>query len=144
MPKEITHWRLAERVGQSLGEGPLRQAVRACPKAFMLGSVFHDCGYYAGDSRRYDVASLADRLHGAKGEDTFEVLRLAVTRCVNQPISPPAVSFLAGLATHIAADCVFHPFVYYFTGNYYDSRLERRRAARRAHRRLEVLIDLFV
>jgi len=45
------------------------------------------------------------------------------------------------MVSHIAVDAVFHPLVYYSTGDYYDRDAERRRLARTQHRLFEVYLD---
>jgi hypothetical protein len=142
VPKEITHWIVARRVAERLPAGALADAVRANRSSLLLGSIFHDVAYY-GRGRTAYLVELADRLHGARGEDTHALLRALAPRA--DPIERPwLAAFLVGLLTHVVADSRLHPLVYYFTGNYYDRDRARQAAAAEAHRALEVVIDLRV
>jgi hypothetical protein len=112
MPKEITHWIVAREAASSLDAGTRTgAAVAACPAAFLLGAVAHDGPYYArGDKTK---AAAGDRLHGKGVDDAFE----SVKRILRAEALPPAaLAFSAGVLSHIAADTVFHPAVFYFTG----------------------------
>ncbi len=51
-------------------------------------------------------------------------------------------AFLVGLITHLYADALMHPLIFYLTGPYDARDLRRRTAARQDHRMLETLIDM--
>ncbi len=55
-----------------------------------------------------------------------------------------AAVFLWGAMSHAHVDMIFHPWVVYVTGNYYDSNLVRQNKARTAHRLLETRLDWWV
>lgn len=143
MPKEITHAILAQQIVDRLSDGPLKTAATEHPPAVLLGAAFHDCGYFQlGRRSTCDLEPFSDRLHGAHGEDTFGVLR--ALEAPDADAGPQLRAFLVGVASHIAVDSVFHPCIDYFTGNYHHPDPHRRRLAIQAHRKLEVLLDLFV
>jgi hypothetical protein len=112
MPKEITHWIVAREAAASLDPGTRTgKAVSSSPSAFLLGAVAHDGPYYARGDAELSIAG--DRLHGKGVDDAFA----SVKRVIGvEPLFPAALAFAAGALSHIAADTVFHPAVFYFTG----------------------------
>jgi hypothetical protein len=142
MPKEVAHWVIAQRVMERLPPGRLADAVRRHPNCLALGAIFHDVGYYSRGAAGKALLAFADRLHGARGEDTNEILRQLSPALARIDDKPWLVAFLVGAVTHIVADRELHPLVYYFTGNYYDVDPTKQARAAEAHRRLEALMDL--
>jgi len=142
MPKEVAHWVIARRVMDRLPPGSLADAVRDHPNCLDLGAVFHDVGYYGQGREAGNLEALADRLHGAAGEDTNEILRRLAPDPAESAAKPWLAAFLVGLVTHMVADRKLHPLVYYFTGNYYEEDTRKQQLAATAHRRLEALMDL--
>lgn len=140
MPKEITHWLIADealrRLRQSLPARELRR------EFVMLGATFHDVLYYArrkrGEPSYWDAA---DILHGAHGEDTLEIVRFLLAACLRHPRQTALPSFLLGVITHIAADTVFHPFIYWTAGDWRGK--EALYESQRRHRALEAAIDVY-
>lgn len=113
MPKELTHWHLAARAGAVVTPGPLADAVLAYPEHLLLGAVSHDTAYYALGN---DFAkSVADRLHGTGGVDSFDPFRAFAAR--RQQWGAPGMAFGLGALTHLVADAVFHPLVFSWTGD---------------------------
>lgn len=143
MPKEITHWLLAEKTVAQLPGTRLGDAAQRYPHLVKIGAVFPDLPYYVTgqNERARHAQALGSRYHGAGGEDTYELLR--------QILGPPGhrlpetrLAFMAGVASHLQVDMIFHPGIYYWTGNYYDPDPARRTRAIRNHRRFEALLDL--
>jgi len=97
--------------------------------------------YLRGD---YPAAllELPQRLHGAHGEDTYELLRVYAPHMYSMRSMALPTAVFVGLAAHIFADATLHPLVYHFTGNYYDADPVRRTTAIRRHRTLETLLDM--
>jgi hypothetical protein len=144
MPKEITHWLIAAQVADALKGGVLGNAVASNHCCLRLGAVFHDALFYLPKpSKAAHFLPVAYRLHGTKGEDTYDIVRnLAVTiRNSNRP--GPLIAFLVGVVSHIHADALFHPLVYSLTGNYSDPDPAQRTRSVQAHRRYEALMDLY-
>ena len=134
MPRELTHWLIAGEAADRLPVGRLSDAIRAHRDVYLLGAVAPDSPFYALIGRQHDVLQrVASAVHGADGRDTLGWV----------PDSATAVgwAFIAGVCTHIAADAVFHPFVYYFSGSWKaeDPRVRYRATIR--HVRLETAID---
>ncbi len=142
MPKEVTHWKIANEVRDQLPQGAIAKSVNAFPNVYLLGAVFHDCLYYSSDP--YILSTkLPDFLHGAHEEDTFSVITSLIDmyRTANGEGRDIILSFLAGVASHIFVDVNFHPFIYHYTGNYYDEDLQKREVATKQHRMIESLLD---
>jgi hypothetical protein len=116
MPKELTHWMVARAAASRIDEHALPRtamAIRRCSDAFLLGAVAHDGPFYM----RTDpgMAELGDQLHGKGTDDAYAPIQRVLTTTGAAPPSV-AIAFAAGAASHIAADTVFHPAVFYFTG----------------------------
>ena len=145
MPKEATHWIAARQTAARLAGTGWGEAALRCPNALQMGAVFPDLPYYlAGSSEQArQAAALGNRYHGAGGEDTYDLLR-ALLVSLREEDEPAHRAFLVGVASHLCVDAVFHPWVYYETGNYYDPDPARRTQAVRDHRRFEGLLDLAI
>ncbi len=130
MPKENTHLYFADDVVPALPD-EIRRRISAHPDAYRLGSVFTDTFYYTGHAR------IADILHGWDGSHTGEI----VFAMLDGSSSGGDLCFTLGYLTHCALDMVFHPVLYYLSGNYYDEDPVRRKRAVAAHRRLETRLD---
>lgn len=142
MPRENVHWLVAARAAELLAAGPFGPALARCPNGLRYGAVFHDVLYYLRGEHPEALKELPHRLHGAHGEDTFELLRLYAPHMYARRDTPLPTAFFVGLVAHIFADAALHPLVYHFTGNYYDEDPARRTTAIRRHRALEVLLDM--
>jgi hypothetical protein len=142
MPKEIVHWLVAQRAAEQLSTGPFGPALGRCPNGLKLGAVYHDVLFYLTGEESVGMKELPHKLHGAHGEDTYALLRAQARHLHARQDSPLPTAFFVGLASHIFADAVLHPFVYFHTGNYYDDDPARRTAAIRRHRTLEGLMDM--
>jgi hypothetical protein len=144
MPKEITHWLISDETAKRLGDTCLGRAARGHPNALRFGAVFHDVLFYltGSDPATIHYRAQANRLHGAQGEDTHELLRRVVAVLPASPCRAPLQAFLVGLASHIRTDATFHPLVFYLTGNYHDRDPRARNRAIRRHRQFEAWLDL--
>jgi hypothetical protein len=148
MPKEVTHWLVAQRAADQFG-GPLGEvygaAIRERWPAMLLAAVFHDALYYLRDEAPAPVRELPQRMHGQRGEDTHELLRLQIEhigRAPDQAQSRGRIAAFVGLASHIATDARMHPAVYYLTGRYDDPDPIKRTKAVQRHRLMETIMDI--
>lgn len=172
MPKEITHCLFAEKALHDLAASdfPVRRAVgrellflyEKQKEALLFGSVSPDIFYY-DVAVPWEKASLArgqlwgDLIHGAHGEDTLrhvrEMLRVLKEPELQSPLTGDRplsrdehsllLLFVMGYLAHVALDTLLHPFVYYYSGNYYaDDAAERQRSEAR-HRAIETVYDLW-
>lgn len=142
MPKEIIHWMVARRTAELLASGPFGPALARCPKGLLVASVYHDVLFYLTGDHPEPLKHLPHAMHGAGGEDTFALLTRQASHLHANQGRPLPTAFFVGLASHVFADAVLHPMVYYHTGNYYDTDPARRTAAVRRHRTLESLMDM--
>lgn len=144
MPKEITHWLVAEAVSKKLEGTFLEESLRRNENLLHIGAIIHDAPYYYlkndFDAR---FGSLPTRLHGSV-DDAVELVETLLRHLLDQPEPDRAklTAFLVGLVTHLFADALMHPLIFYLTGPY-DSRDARlRTVARQDHRMLESLVDM--
>ena len=140
MPKEITHWLVANEAMKRCSAPQHRGLVN-------LGAIFHDVLYYArsgGKSEILRCTTVANALHGANGEDTFSLLRACVaigkTTGRTTESNTQLWAFTLGVVSHICTDIAFHPYIYYASGNCLDATTHF--AAWYNHRALESAIDL--
>ena len=113
MPKERSHWLLAQRLADKLVSGPLADAILGYPELVYTGAVAHDSAYYMLDDPKAKAA--ADRLHGTPEHDSFAPFRaLAAQR---EALGAQGLAFGLGALTHLAADVTFHPLVFSWTGD---------------------------
>ncbi len=143
MPKEILHWMIADEAVKKLNGSALGKAASAFPNCLRLGAVFPDLFFYIGgyrNSRHY--LELANAYHGNHGEDTYTILRHLIKLPEKDPFIGQIRAFCAGWIMHIHSDSVFHPLVYYFTGNYNDTDPFVKTRAVQNHRRFETLMDM--
>jgi hypothetical protein len=142
MPRELVHWMVADRAAELLASGPYAAALRQCPNGLRYGAVFHDVLFYLRGEYPDALKDLPKHLHGAQGEDTYELLRVYAPHMYATRSLALPTAFFVGLVAHIFADATIHPLVYHFTGNYYDADPVRRTTAVRRHRTLETLFDM--
>lgn len=141
MPKEFTHWTIAEQVRRArwTRKDMVSQIIAEYPNMYLLGAMAHDSLYYPVFLPKSAGCEAAARnLHVEDITGPFRIPALRYGEAFNRP----AVAFLAGAATHTVIDGVFHPFIYYFSG---DSRSADPQIARNAsvrHRTLETYLDL--
>ena len=144
MPKEITHWLVAEAVSKRLEGTFLGEPLRRNPNLLHIGAIIHDAPYYylKGDfNSRF--GSLPTKLHGTV-DDAVELIESLLRYLLGRSEEEKAQlkAFLVGLITHLFADALMHPLIFYLTGPYDAQDLKRRTAARQDHRMLESLIDV--
>lgn len=172
MPKEITHCLFAEQAVRALASSqfPRRRTTgREIQRLFgyqrealLFGAVAPDIFYYdiALPWQKSGLANGAvwgDLLHGVHGEDTLKHVRemLHVLRNPEQqapltggrPLAKDEhsllVLFVLGYLAHVALDTLLHPFVYYYSGNYFAARVAEKQRAEARHRAIETVYDLW-
>lgn len=135
MPRENTHLFFANKIKRLNKE--LFDIISKHIDYFYLGSVFPDCFFY---SNKGSIQNISDILHGKDGNLTnkiiFEILDEAKSKKNDK-----LYVFVFGLLTHCYLDIVFHPVVYYLTGDYYNKNIEKRKLAVFRHRHMEVILD---
>ena len=117
MPKELTHWMLAERALACLPTGSrLRSTISQHRQAYLGGAVLPDTLAHIFRGPYHPTARvLSQRFHDAAGNSYAPLIR-AEQRF---PDGLPAALFscLLGVICHIEADAVLHPYVYAATGS---------------------------
>ncbi len=142
MPKEFIHFVVARRTAHKLKNTPLGLDAKTHAAALLIGAVFHDVWFYMTGHCPGRLKELPDELHGKDGQDTYWLIReqaIVARKKRGSKISGTASSLLVGMVSHLCADVIMHPMVYYFSGNYYSDPL-----AVEQHRRLESLMDMAV
>jgi hypothetical protein len=139
MPKEISHWYLADRVKSYLPEDSVFfDPIHTCENLFFLGAVAPDIPFY------YLVGPGSVRIHAAarpfhRPDAGALIPVLSFFEQMRKPdMDARALSLGAGILCHIFADTAFHPLVYYYSGM---SRVHPGATAR--HRQFETALDLY-
>lgn len=145
MPREIIHWVVLERAAAeaaAAGCPAIAETIAERGDAARLGALLHDVPYYFRMGND-PFEGVADWLHGKHGEDTLLPMRQLTAAIVALPVAEQKLlwPFFIGMLSHIGADVVFHPAVFYFTGNYHDRDPIERRWAQGRHRLFEVYLD---
>ncbi len=143
MPKEITHWTLAERAFRRLEEtSPLKPILLSYKHLYLCGAVILDSPLYAqfGNGAAW-IRGRSEKLH-----DTAENAFDCVASIFKTPLPVPLEAVLAlllGITTHIYVDATFHPLVCYFSGASDTVDEKRRRKAQARHHTLEAYLDVY-
>lgn len=147
MPKEITHWLIAEKAAERLTDRTKSSILMRYIGMVRLGAIIHDVLYYvrSGSANIRRCSDIANALHGTNGEDTFALLRI-IASGIDTPNTDSLqhreafTAFLFGATTHYCADVIFHPYIYYVSGNCLKNQTSFQ--AWEHHRSLEAAIDL--
>ncbi|MGL1957540.1 MAG: zinc dependent phospholipase C family protein [Colwellia sp.] len=146
MPKEVTHWMVANEIYKNLpNNSPFKNYINKHQDVFLLGAVLHDAlYYYTGDKPH--IKTLPDKMHCSNKEDSYEIINsiLSYDKNLSQDQIDIQMAFIAGILSHIHVDSAFHPFIYYYTGNYYHPNPVDRQVAMKQHRSFESLLDLYL
>ena len=135
MPKENTHLHFAKTTKNYSPD--ILEIIDRNLEYFYLGSVSPDTLFY---SKKAHIKDVADYIHGRDGNLTnifvFDLLDEA-----RQTKNEKLLTFVFGMLTHINLDIVFHPVIFYLTGNYHHKDEDKRMKAIYRHRRYEVALD---
>lgn len=115
MPKELMHWWLASAAHKRI---PLDRAVRQLLEeqqaAYLVGAVLPDSLLHLpGGGHHAKARQLADCFHNSASH-SYKPLLDFLARTPH--LAPAQEACLLGVASHIEADIVFHPFVYALSG----------------------------
>jgi hypothetical protein len=132
MPKEITHWILAERTLDRLKvTSPLAPVILGHHDAYLGGAVLPDTLLHLFRGPDSTTAlRLADSFHDTRGNSYEPLIRAEKERGGTLPRD--LLACLLGVISHMQADMIFHPYVYALSGVDDIGR----------HYRLETAIDL--
>lgn len=137
MPKENTHLYFAHQVVEILPDERMADLIRQEMGVFYFGSVIPDTFYYA---KEREVMKISEFLHGKDGNLTNEFI-FDLLKKAKETQSEKDLVFALGFITHCVLDMVFHPVIYYLSGNYYDADSEKADEAIYLHRHLETELD---
>ena len=144
MPKEITHWHIARKALQRGIPVEVGKIIASNPALYYIGAIAHDIPFYdLSKPSEASIERMANQLHGVNGENTLVPLIEIMETALSQNHKQASLAFLLGMLTHFIADSMFHPMVYYMSGNYYANDLEEQSKAIFRHRLLETAIDLW-
>ena len=116
MPKELTHWILADRALAGLSDDSrLRELIRSHHDSYLGGAILPDTlmHHLRGPHARTALA-LATCFHDTAGNSFAPLIR--AEQRFPDGLPPATLACLLGVITHMQADIVFHPFVYALTG----------------------------
>ena len=132
MPKELTHWILADQALARLKNGSrLRELLLTHHDCYLGGAVLPDTLLHLVRGPRTTTAlSLARTFHDNDGDSFLPLVR--AERSFTDGLPPAVLACLLGVITHMQTDIVFHPFVYALTGTHEIG----------SHYRLETDIDV--
>lgn len=112
MPKELTHWALAEEALQRLAAGSrLKGLLCAHRELYLAGAVLPDTLlhlFYGPWSRQ--ALDLADRFHDTAGNSFLPLIE--AERRIPGGLPAPLLAGTLGVVSHMLADGIVHPFVY--------------------------------
>jgi hypothetical protein len=116
MPKELTHWILADRAMAGLSDSSrLRKLIQKHHDCYLGGAVLPDTLlHHVRGPHAATALALAKQFHDSAG-NSFAPLILAEQQFPDG-LPPAVLACLLGVITHMQADIVFHPFVYALTG----------------------------
>ena len=138
MPKEITHWILAEKALQQLPERyRMKRVIKRHRQLYLIGAVLPDTPYtYLFGPGKKKVQDAAIAMHDSPG-DSFQPVHAVLSHYRGKGVPEYVWALLAGVAAHIMADATFHPMVCYFAGNNYA-----RKKTEMRHSMIETALDL--
>ncbi|KKQ61455.1 MAG: hypothetical protein US81_C0006G0011 [Parcubacteria group bacterium GW2011_GWE2_38_18] len=137
MPKENTHLYFSHKLIKRIEKNSIVEIIKKNLKFFYFGSVMPDTFYYSGND---DIVKISETIHGRFGNLTNEMV-FDFLDAAKAKKSGSDLAFTFGFLTHCALDMVFHPVIYYLSGNYYDPKPAKAEDAIYLHRHLETYLD---
>lgn len=110
MPKELTHWWLADQaICQLPDTSNIKILLNTQQSAYLIGAVLPDTLLHLVIGQDSHTAlELAARFHEPAGNSFMPLIRFVEQ---HPELSPVQEACLLGVASHMLADIVFHPFV---------------------------------
>jgi len=147
MPKEISHIYFSEEIQKGL-RAEIQTILEKHKNLYYYGSSSPDLFYYYLPLKKeyYELGSLdiGKYIHDDKENmnPIYKLLEWSKNSEENQKWR--IFAFVAGYLTHVAADTIFHPYIYSITGHYYNPDIKLQKLAQRNHRIFETKMDLFI
>jgi hypothetical protein len=148
MPKEISHIYFADEIKKEL-KSEIQEILNQNLQIYYYGSTAPDLFYYYLPLKKQwnELGKIPWGLyiHDDKNNlnPIYELLEWEKNNLFPH-LKNKIFSFVAGYLTHVAADTIFHPYIYSLTGHYYHSDPELQKKYQRNHRIFETLMDLFI
>lgn len=137
MVKENTHLFFADKILNNVSDEEIREIISSNIGYYYLGSIIPDSFFYHNKEK---ISQISEMLHGKDGNKTngyiFSILDSARSGKLKKDLA-----FVFGYLSHCALDIIFHPIIYYYSGNYYDTDKEKRNMAVYLHRSIETFLD---
>ena len=143
MPKELTHFTIADKAYKKLSDNALcRAIIEKNYHAYLTGSVIMDSAFYTFyGHHKNNVFKSGGALHNTS-PDSYDVIRKLF--CDDgRKIEDDVIAFAMGIATHIHADSAFHPMVFYYSGTSLRKSVGEINAPRVRHQIIETYLDLY-
>jgi hypothetical protein len=137
LPKENTHILLVNSIIASLECGEIKTMLQANYESICFGSIVADTFFYSSNK---DIVKISEELHGKEGEKTNELI-FDMLDHARQYKSGELLCLSMGYISHCVFDMIFHPIIYYLTGNYYDKDSTKSDQAVYRHRLIETKLD---
>ncbi len=143
MPKELTHWILAEKAYRMLeAKSGLKAIIKQYKNLYLSGAVILDTPFYMVYGNGKDVMyKVAAQLHDNPINRADFGTRI-IARFPPQ-MTEAIIALLLGVITHIHADSSFHPMVFYFSGKKDPADQKTSKTAGYRHHKLETFLDLY-
>jgi hypothetical protein len=140
MPKEITHWTIAEESRNQLEQmDDLKRIIDNHIHLYYIGAVVLDTPFYClWGSKKQELLKAAQHIHNHAGNGLLPVQRLLDHQGMQLPEATWAL--ILGMITHVWADAIFHPLINYFSGD--KKNPQNRKKAKYRHHYLETMLDL--
>lgn len=137
MPKDNTHIYFADKIIKKYHPEEYISIIKKNINYYYLGSIFPDTFYY---SDKISEERISDHIHGKDGNPTNRII-FDFLEHAKKNKSERELAFILGFISHFALDIVFHPVVYYLSGNYHDKDSAKKNQAIYLHRHLETYLD---
>ncbi len=149
MPKEITHIAFSDISLEQIKNTEVGNCINNSKNSFHFGSLAVDSFYYNIKLPIIDKKFFqwGDLVHGAEGNNPFLPIYSTLKYLKDNKedkLFSDKIAFISGYLTHCAMDINYHPYVYYFSGNYYDPDKDESINAQMRHRIIESWIDLYI
>ena len=142
MPKERSHLLIAGEILGQLKNEPLQQLINRHAAAYYLGAIVPDLKNYDLFGRA-EFSHVADFIHDlVETKNSGLIFQMLSELKQKANFSEEIMVFILGYITHAVSDAVFHPLIFYFTGNLYDPDPRERARSLASHFYFETILDL--
>lgn len=137
MPKGNTHLFAANEILKKIKNKEIKKIINSNMDYYYLGSIIPDSFFF---HYKENIKRISDTLHGKDGNLTNNIIFKVLDK-IKTTKNKQELAFIFGYITHCALDIVFHPIIYFLSGNYYDKDKIKRDKAAYLHYNLETYID---